>query len=61
MDVNHPDTRQLNHYINLPLTWKTKYGSGRDWFRIEGVQSGRLDRNLDQIARVVRYPFDELA
>jgi hypothetical protein len=61
MDVNHPDTRQLNRYINLPPAWETKAGSGLDWFRIEGFQFGRLDRNLDQIARMVRYPFEELA
>jgi hypothetical protein len=61
LDVNHPDTRQLNRYINLPPAWETKLGSGLDWFRIEGFQFGRLDRNLDQIARMVRYPFEELA
>ncbi len=32
-----------------------------NWFRIEGFQFGRLDRDLDQIARMVRYPFEELA
>jgi hypothetical protein len=55
------DTRQLNRYINLPPAWEMKSGSGLDWFRIEGFPFGRLDRNLDQIARMVRYPFEELA
>lgn len=61
LDVNDPDTRQLNRYINLPTAWETKSGSGLDAFMIEGFQFAGIDRNLDKVRWMARYPFEVLS
>ncbi len=61
LDVNDPNTRRLNRYINLPLEWETKAGSGFDTFLIEGFQFAGLDRNLDKVRWMAGYPFAVLS
>ena len=60
LDVNLPETRQLNWYVNLPPAWMQKNGSGFDSFLCEGFQFGGVDRNVDEVARCAAYPFREL-
>ena len=61
LDVNDPATRRLNRYINLPLEWETKSGSGFDTFLIEGFQFAGVDRNLDKVRWMAGYPFEVLS
>ncbi len=61
LDVNDPATRRLNRYINLPVEWETKAGSGFDTFLIEGFQFAGLDRNLDKVRWMAAYPFEVLS
>ncbi len=60
LDVNHPETKRLNWFVNLPGAWKQKEGSGFDSFLVEGFQFAGENRNLDQVARCAAYPFREL-
>jgi hypothetical protein len=59
--VNDPATRCLKRYINLPVEWETKVGSGFDTFLIEGFQFAGIDRNLDKVRWVAGYPFEVLS
>jgi len=61
LDVNLPETRQLNWYVNLPAAWKQEAGSGFASFLCEGFQFGSIDRNVDEVARCAAYPFRELS
>ena len=61
LDVNDAATRRLNRYINLPLEWETKNGSGFDTFLIEGFQFAGVDRNLDKVRWMAGHPFEVLA
>lgn len=61
LDVNLPETRQLNGYVNLPPAWTQKSGSGFDSFLCEGFQFGGMDHDVDKVARCAAYPFRELA
>ncbi len=61
MDVNDPDTCRLLRYINLPLQWTTRAGSGFDTFLIEGYQYPGINHNLDQATRCAQYAWKELA
>ena len=61
LDVNDPSTRRLNRYVNLPVEWETKAGSGFDTFLIEGFQYAGLERNLDKVRWMAAYPFDVLS
>lgn len=61
LDVNLPEAKQLNWYVNLPAAWKQKTGSGFASFVCEGFQFGSIDRNVDEIARCAAYPFRELS
>ena len=61
LDVNLPETRQMNWYVNLPPAWKQKSGSGFATFVCEGFQFGGVDRNVNAVARCAAYPFTELA
>jgi hypothetical protein len=60
LDVNDPNTRQLNRYINLPIEWETRIGSGFDRFLIEGFQYSGIERNLDKVRWMAGYPFEVL-
>lgn len=60
MDVNDPDVRQLNRYVNLPTEWQTRAGSGLDTLVVEGFQYPGVDHNVDQARRCAAYPFAEL-
>ncbi len=57
LDVNDPNTRRLNRYINLPAEWEAKAGSGFDTFLIEGFQFAGVDRNLDKVRWMAGYPL----
>jgi len=61
LDVNDPNTRRLNRYINLPLEWETQPGSGFDTFLIEGFQYAGVDRDLDKVRWMSGYPFEVLS
>jgi hypothetical protein len=61
MDVNDPDICKLLRYINLPMQWTTRAGSGFDTFLIEGYQYPGINHNLDQATRCAQYPWKELA
>jgi hypothetical protein len=58
LDVNDPLPRRLHRYINLPVEWETKPGSGFDTFIIEGFQFAGIDRNLDKVRWMAGYPFE---
>lgn len=60
LDVNLPETKRLNWYVNLPPAWMQKNGSGFASFLCEGFQFGGVDRNVDEVARCAAYPFAEL-
>ena len=61
MDANDPDSAGLLRYINLPLEWQTRTGSGFDTFMCEGFRYGGVNHNLDQANRSAAYPFTELS
>ncbi len=61
LDVNDPNTRRLNRYINLPVEWESKASSGFDTFLIEGFQFAAVDRNLDKVRWMAGYPFEVLS
>lgn len=61
LDVKAPSTRRLNRYINLPVEWETKTGSGFETFLIEGFQFAGLERNLDMVRWMAAHPFEVLA
>jgi len=60
LDVNLPETKRLNWYVNLPPAWMQKTGSEFASFVCEGFQFGGIDRNVDEVARCAAYPFAEL-
>ena len=59
--MNDPTTRRLNRYVNLPVEWESKVGSGFDTFLIERFQFAGIDRNLDKVRWMVGYPFEILS
>jgi len=61
MDVNDPDNCKLLRYINLPLQWAARSGSGFDSFLIEGYQYPGINHNLDQATRCAQFPWKELS
>jgi hypothetical protein len=61
LDVNQPETKQLNWYVSLPPAWKQKSGSGFVAFLSEGFQFGGTDHNVNEVSRCAAYPFSELA
>lgn len=60
LDVNEPETKQLNRYVNLPSEYGQKTGSGLDRMKIEALAFGAYEFDLDKARRAVRYPFTEL-
>jgi len=61
MDANDPDTARLLRYVNLPVEWQTRAGSGFDTFMCEAFRYGGVNHNLDQAKRSAAYPFTELS
>jgi hypothetical protein len=61
MDVNDPDNCKLIRYVNLPLAWETRAGSGFDTFISEGYQYRGIDQNIDKAQRCAEYAFTELS
>ncbi len=60
LDVNDPDIRRLNRYVNLPSEWEARASSGFDTILMEGFEYGGVDHDLDRAARCAAYPFAEL-
>lgn len=60
LDVNDPNLKQLNYYINLPLSWQSQGGAGFTTFIIEGYQYAGVNQNLDEAKICMSYPFKVL-
>jgi len=61
LDVNEPDLERLNRYVNLPVEYEQKSGSGLDRLKMEALAFGAYERDLGKARRAARYPFEELA
>jgi phage tail sheath gpL-like len=61
LDVNDPTRSQLLRYVNLPLAWQARAGSGFDTFLCEAFQYGGIDFNLDEAQTCAGYPFTALS
>ena len=59
--ATEPDPQRLNRYINLPAEFEQKAGSGLDEFRMEALNFGAFDHNLDRARRAFQYPYGTLA
>ena len=64
-DVNHPTPAgvfqlggALNRFVNLPVEWETKPGSGFDTLKMEALDFGAWSRNLDLAKTAIRLPLD---
>jgi hypothetical protein len=64
-DVNHPEPAgihnlggALNRFINLPVEWETKPGSGLDRIKMEALDFGAWSRNLDLAKTAIRLPLE---
>ena len=63
-DVNHPTPAgifnlggALNRFVNLPVEWETKLGSGFDTLKMEALDFGAWSRNLDLAKMAIRLPL----
>ena len=63
-DVNHPVPAganqlggRLNRFVNLPVEWESKAGSGLDRLKMEALDFGAWSRNLDLCATAISFPF----
>ena len=61
MDVNDPTTARLMRYVNLPLAWCTRSGSGFDTFLAEGFDYAGTEHDVDKAQACAAYPFATLA
>lgn len=72
-DVNHPQPAgvhqlggALNRFVNLPVEWESKAGSGFDRFKLEALDFGAWSRDLNlvqasiQFARSLNWPVDSV-
>ena len=64
-DVNHPTPvgihqlgGALNFFINLPVEFKAKPGSGLDTFKMEALDFGAWNRSLDLARTAIEFPID---
>ena len=64
-DVNHPTPAgihqlggPLNFFINLPVEFKAKPGSGLDTFKMEALDFGAWNRSLDLARTAIEFPID---
>jgi len=64
-DVNHPVPAgvhnlggALNRYVNLPVEWEQKPGSGFDTMKMEALDFGAWSRNLGLAHTAIRLPLD---
>ena len=64
-DVNHPTSvgihnlgGALNRFINLPTEWETRPGSGFDTLKMEALDFGAWNRNLNLAKTAIRLPLD---
>ena len=60
LDVNEPVVKRLNRYVNLPVEFEAKSGSGLDRLKMEGLAYGAVSRDLDKARGAVRFPFETL-
>ena len=63
-DVNHPIPSgihllggALNRFVNLPIDWEKKETSGLDRFKIEALDFGAWNRNLDLVRACQEFPI----
>ncbi len=63
-DVNHPVPAganqlggRLNRFVNLPVEWESKAGSGLDRMKMEALDFGAWSRNLDLCGAAISFPF----
>ena len=66
-DVNHPQPvgvnqlgGPLNRFVNLPAEWEQKQTSGLDRLKIEALDFGASNKNLDLAKTAIRFPLDFL-
>ncbi|MCW5979433.1 MAG: hypothetical protein KIT09_15255 [Bryobacteraceae bacterium] len=66
-DVNYPQLvginqlgGRLNRFVNLPAEWESKSGSGLDRLKIEALDFGASNKNLDLARTAMRFPVDLL-
>ena len=64
-DVNHPTPvgihelgGALNYFINLPVEFRNKPGSGLDTFKMEALDFGAWSRSLDLSRTAIEFPID---
>jgi len=63
-DVNYPTPTaiagmggRLNRYVNLPVQFQAKSGSGLDRIKMEGLAFGASERNFTQARETARFPY----
>jgi hypothetical protein len=63
-DVNHPTPTALhrlggalNYFVNLPEEWKQKGNSPLDRIKMEALDFGAYERNLDMAEKAIRFPL----
>lgn len=62
-DVNYPITNSfgiggaLNTYVNFPIEYRAKAGSGLDRLKMESLSFGAQERNLDKQKEVISFPW----
>jgi hypothetical protein len=58
LDVCDPALGEgLNRYVDLPVEYQTKAGSGLDRLKMEGLSYGSVLRNLDKARAAVTFPW----
>lgn len=64
-DVNHPTPvgvfnlgGALNRFVNLPVEWETKPGSGFDTLKMEALDFGAWTRSLELALTAIRLPME---
>lgn len=56
LDVDELPDRQLNQWVNLPVGFETKAGSGLDRWKMEALSYGSSARDLDKAQGAVIFP-----
>ena len=64
-DVNHPQLAginqlggSLNRFVNLPVEWEQKQTSGLDRLKIEALDFGASNKNMDLVKTAIRFAVD---
>jgi hypothetical protein len=63
-DVNHPEPAgihqlggALNRFVNFPIEWESKASSGLDRIKMEALDFGAWNRNLDLARTAIEFPL----